>query len=193
MIYIGKVLYLFICLKFLLHKHVCFIYTVFRQISITNIRLDVPELNGENYKVWKERILLHLGCMDIDYGIRKDEPILTDTSTSAELALHNCWELSNHLSVMYIKTKISAGICGSIDQHNDDRALLKAIDEQFEASDKALASTLIMKFSSLRLTSVKGVHEHIMKTREIAAQLENLEVDMSEIFLVHYILNTLTK
>ena len=50
-----------------------------------------------------------------------------------------------------------------------------------------------MKFSSLRLTSVKSVHEHIMKMRDIAAQLKNLEVDMSETFLVHYMLNTLLK
>ena len=50
-----------------------------------------------------------------------------------------------------------------------------------------------MKFSSLGLTSVKGVREHIMKMRDIAAQLNNLEVEMSEFFLVHYILNTLPK
>ena len=70
----------------------CFIYSVFPQTSITDIRRDVPKLNGDNYKVWKERILLYLGCMDIDYTIRKDRPILIDTSTPTELALHDCWE-----------------------------------------------------------------------------------------------------
>ncbi|KAL5717992.1 hypothetical protein ACHQM5_010938 [Ranunculus cassubicifolius] len=43
----------------------------------------------------------------------------------------------------------------------------------------------------MRLTNVKGVREHIMQMRDIAAQLKNLEVEMSEPFLVHYILNTL--
>ena len=98
---------------------------------------------------------------------------------------------SNRLSVMFIKTKISAGIRGSVDQHEKVRDLLKAIDDQFITSDKTLASTLIMKFSSLRLTSVKGVREYIMKMRDISAQLKKLEVDMSESFLVHFILNTL--
>ena len=56
-----------------------------------------------------------------------------------------------------------------------------------------LANTLIMKFLSLRLTSVKGVCEHIMDMKDIAAQLKKLEVDMSDSFLVHYILNTLPK
>ncbi|RVW75558.1 hypothetical protein CK203_056469 [Vitis vinifera] len=54
-------------------------------------------------------------------------------------------------------------------KHDNVKALLKAIDEQFVTSDKALASTLIMKFSSLRLTNVSGVREHIMQMRDIAA------------------------
>eukprot|EP00253_Pinus_taeda_P012545 PITA_12545 len=48
-----------------------------------------------------------------------------------------------------------------------------------------------MKFSSLRLTSVKGVREHIMQMRDTVAQLKKLEVDISESFLVHYILKPL--
>ena len=130
--------------------------------------------------------------MDIDYAIRKDEPpIVTNTSTPTEIALYERWERSNRLSVMFIKTKITAGIRGSVDQHENVRDLLKAIDEQFVTSDKALASTLIMKFSSLRLTNIKGVREHIMQMRDIAAQLKKLEVNMLESFLVHYIMNTL--
>ncbi|KAA8527319.1 hypothetical protein F0562_034584 [Nyssa sinensis] len=126
--------------------------------------------------MWKERVLLHLGWMDIDYAIRKDEPpSVTDTSTEAEIALYEHWERSNRLSVMFIKTKISAGIRGSADQHTKVRDLLKAIDEQFVTSDKALASTLIMKFCSTRLDIVKGVREHIMKMRDTAAQLKKLE------------------
>ncbi|RVW30939.1 Retrovirus-related Pol polyprotein from transposon TNT 1-94 [Vitis vinifera] len=104
--------------------------------------------------------------MDIDYAIRKDEPHkITDTSTPEQILLYERWEKSNRLSVMYIKTKISA--------------------------DKALASTLIMKFTSLKLTGVRGVREHIMEMRDIVAQLKKLEVEMSESFLVHFILNTL--
>ena len=36
--------------------------------------LEIPELRGDNYKVWKEIIILHLGYMDIDYTLRKLEP-----------------------------------------------------------------------------------------------------------------------
>ncbi|RVW54267.1 hypothetical protein CK203_080190 [Vitis vinifera] len=112
-------------------------------------------------------------------------------STPDQILLYECWEKSNRLSVMYIKTKISVGIRGSIEQHKNVRKLLKVIDEQLVTSDKAFASTLIMKFTSLKLTDIKGVREHIMEMRDIVAQLKKLEVEMSESFLVHFILNTL--
>ena len=53
------------------------------------MHLDIPELRGDNYKIWKERILLHLGYMDIDYAIRKSEPPeVTEESTPTEVALY---------------------------------------------------------------------------------------------------------
>ena len=66
-----------------------------------------------------------------------------------------------------------------------------AIDEHFETSDKTLANTLIMKFSSMSLTSGRNVHEHTMKMQDLAAQLKILELEISVAFLVHYILSTL--
>ncbi|RVW90040.1 Retrovirus-related Pol polyprotein from transposon TNT 1-94 [Vitis vinifera] len=128
--------------------------------------------------------------MDIDYAIRKDKPTITNTNITVEKALYEQWERSNRLSLMFIKTKISYGIRGSVDQHDNVKTLLKAIDEQFVTSNKALASTLIMKFLSLRLTDVSGVREHIMQMRDIAAQLKTLEVEMSNSFLVHFIWKT---
>ena len=80
------------------------------------MHLEIPELRGDNYKVWKERILLHLGWMDIDYAIRKDEPpAVTEESTLGEIALYERWERSNRLSAMFIKTKITASIRGSVE------------------------------------------------------------------------------
>ena len=159
--------------------------------NFSNIKCDIRKLKGDNYKVWKERILLHLGCMDIDYAIRKEKPTIIDTNTTAEKALYEQWEQSNHFSLMFINTKISNSIRGSVDQHDNVKALLKAIDEQFVTSNKTLANTLIMKFSFLRLTDVNGVRKHITQMRDIVAQLKTLEVEMSDSFLVHFILNTL--
>ena len=68
---------------------------------------------------------------------------------------------------------------------------MKAIDERFVTSNKALASTLIMQFSSTKLIRITGVRDHTMRMRDITAQLKSLDVTMSDTFLVHYILNTL--
>ena len=83
------------------------------------MHLDIPEFRGDNYKIWKERILFHLGYMDIDYAIRKLESLeVTEESTPAEVALLERWERSIRLSVMFIKTKITTGIRGSVDQYD---------------------------------------------------------------------------
>ena len=56
--------------------------------------------------------------MNIDYAIRKDKPpAITDESSSAVIVLYEWWERSNRLNVMFIKTKILAGIHGFVDQH----------------------------------------------------------------------------
>ena len=115
---------------------------------------------------------------------------MTEESTPAEVALFERWERSNQLSVMFIKTKITTGIRGFVEQYDKVQDLLKAIGK-FVTSDKALASTLIMKFSSICITSVRGVHVHIMQMRDIATQLKKLGIDMSKSFLLHFILNTL--
>lgn len=106
--------------------------------------------------------------MNIDYAIRKEEPpAITDESTLTTIALYELWERPNRLSVMFIKTKVTTEIHGSVDQHKNVLDFLKAIDDQFVTYEKALTSTLIMKFSFYRLTNVKGVREHIMKMRDI--------------------------
>ncbi|KAG6506434.1 hypothetical protein ZIOFF_031757 [Zingiber officinale] len=76
---------------------------------------------------------------------------------------------------MFIKTKISDGIRGSLEHYDNVRDSLKAIDDQFVSSDKALASTLIHQFSSMKLSGIHGVRDHIMRMRDIAAQLKRLE------------------
>ncbi|KAK9667332.1 hypothetical protein RND81_14G248900 [Saponaria officinalis] len=146
--------------------------------NISNIRCDIPELRGDKYKVWKERVLLNLGWMDIDYAIRKDEPAsITEASTHDAINLYDKWERSNRLSVMFIKTKICASIRGSLKQYTKVKNLLKVIDEQF--------------FSSMRHTDTKGVRDYILRLRNIVAQLKTLEVTISDTFLVNFILCTL--
>ena len=43
----------------------------------------------------------------------------------------------------------------------------------------------------MKFNDTKGVHEHIMEMRDIVVQLKSLEIEMSESFFIHFILNSL--
>ena len=51
--------------------------------------------------------------------------------------------------------------------------------------------SLMLKLSSMKLTNISGVHEHIIKMRDIAAQFKKFEVEIPDNFLVDSILNSL--
>ena len=91
---------------------------------------------------------------------------------------------------MFIKTKFTVAIRAFFEQYEKVQDLLMAINEQFITSDKELASTLIMKFFTINITNVRGVHENIMQIRDIVVQLKKLWIDMSESFLTYFIYNT---
>ena len=97
--------------------------------SVMYVNDKVPMLNGDNYIAWKEAVLLHLGCVDLDYAIRKDEPpAVTNTSSAAQIALYERWERSNRLSIMFIKSHIMPSIHGSIPECEKVKDLMSAID-----------------------------------------------------------------
>ncbi|XP_031120920.1 uncharacterized protein LOC116024159 [Ipomoea triloba] len=169
----------------------CITYIATLPVTQT-ITIDVPLLNDDNHKEWKDAILLHLGLLELDYAVLNEEPSeVTAESTDEAKQLRARWERSNRLCVHLIKSKISREIRGSIEEIQKTKPLLKAIDDQFVDSKKSSASTLIMRFINLRLTTVKGTRKHIMQVRDIAAQLKKLEIILPDTFVVHFALNTL--
>ena len=139
-------------------------------------------LIGDNYNVWKESIIFSLGCMDLDLALHVDEPpVPTESSAPNDKLDYEWWERSNRLSLMFIKSHINKNIRGSIPECNKVKDLMKAIEEQFIRSDKALASILMKRFSSKIFYYSKNVREHIMEMRDMVAQLKSLKVDISVI------------
>jgi hypothetical protein len=92
---------------------------------------------------------------------------------------------------MLVKAHISKSIRGFIPNCITVKAYKQTIDAQFVSFDKALASTLMKRPSNMTLDKSRSVREHIMEMIDIAAKLKSFEVEMSESFLVHYILNSL--
>ncbi|GAV57788.1 UBN2_2 domain-containing protein, partial [Cephalotus follicularis] len=128
----------------------------------------------------KEKILLILEYMDIDLMLRVDKPpIPMELGMPNEKTAYERWERPNRLSLMLIKSQVNRNTRNSIpdcDKVADD---MKSVEEQFVQYDKALASTLMKKLSSIRFDNSKSVREHIMEMRDIAAQLKFFEVEIS--------------
>ncbi|GMP84215.1 hypothetical protein CsSME_00037831 [Camellia sinensis var. sinensis] len=132
------------------------------------------------------------GCMDLDLALRVDEaPEPTDKSSAVEKSAYNKWERSNRLSLMLIKSHISQSIRGSIPPSDKVKNYMRAIEEQFVSSDKALESTLMNKLSGMKHNNSRSVREHILEMRDIVARLNSLEIEISKSFLVNFILNSL--
>ncbi|XP_048429385.1 uncharacterized protein LOC125472234 [Pyrus x bretschneideri] len=131
--------------------------------------------------------------MDLDLALYGDEPPMpTESSTQEGKAMYEQWERSNRLSLMLIKSSVSKSIRGLIPECDKVTDFMKAIEEQFVKSDKALAGTLMQKLSGMKHDNSKSVREHIMEMRDITAQLKSLEIEISKSFLVNFILNSLT-
>ncbi|KAH7840645.1 hypothetical protein Vadar_019662 [Vaccinium darrowii] len=130
--------------------------------------------------------------MDLDLAICEDEPTKpTNKSSTTVKVAYDRWEQSNRVSLMLVKSHVSASIRNSIPSCDKVKDYMKAIEEQFVSSDKTLASTLMNKLSGMKHNSSRNVCEHIMKMRDIVARLKSLEIEISSSFLVHLILNSL--
>ncbi|XP_028121909.1 uncharacterized protein LOC114319102 [Camellia sinensis] len=159
---------------------------------LSNESFCIPFLNGDNFSDLKDKILLTLGCIDLDLALSVDEPSEPTVESSAvEKSSYDKWERSNCLSLMLIKSHISQSIRGSISPSDKVKNYTRAIEEQFVSSDKALGSTLMNKLSGMKHNNSRSVREHIMEMRDIAARLKSLEIEISESFLVNFILNSL--
>ncbi|XP_009778094.1 uncharacterized protein [Nicotiana sylvestris] len=167
------------------------VFTAF-STGIFNENARILMLSGDNYAEWKEKVLLTLGCSDLDLALRMETPpIPTKSSTPEAKANYERWERSNRLSLILIKSHISQSIRGSIPNNDKVKSYMKTTDEQIVSSNKALASTLMMSLSSMTFDRSRTVREHIMKMRDIASKLKPLKVDKSKPFLVNFILNSL--
>ncbi|GAV65153.1 hypothetical protein CFOL_v3_08668 [Cephalotus follicularis] len=89
-----------------------------------------PILFSDNLVDWKEKILLTLGCIDIDLALCVDEPsIPTKLSTPNEKATYEMWKRSNRLNLMLIKSHVSKNIRGSIPDGDKVADYMKSVEK----------------------------------------------------------------
>ncbi|KAG6495773.1 hypothetical protein ZIOFF_043600 [Zingiber officinale] len=118
---------------------------------------SIETLTGSNFKKWNEHIRLVLGVMDLDYALRVDKPTpLSNTSTQEEKSAYEKWERSNRLSLMIMKGSISSDIRGDVPDSENAKDFLNSVEEQFQSSSKALATTLIIKMVTSKYNRLGG-------------------------------------
>ncbi|GAV74108.1 UBN2_2 domain-containing protein [Cephalotus follicularis] len=130
--------------------------------------------------------------MDLDYALRTNTPAaITAQNTTEKNVAYKKWERSNHMSIMIMKSSISVAIRGAISDSNNAKTYLASMEEQFKGSSKAHASTLVMKILTARYDGTSGVREHIIMINDMASKLKSMEMEISEGFLVHFIMTSL--
>ncbi|XP_071714297.1 uncharacterized protein [Rutidosis leptorrhynchoides] len=160
--------------------------------AIANCIPRIEHLNGTNFESWKDQIKISLGIIDLDYALRFDKPVpLTDESTAEQKRTYDIWEISNRMSLMIMKNSITPAIRGAIPDSENAKEFLASVEEQFKGSSKSHASTLILKMLSTKYDGVSGVREHIMMMNDMVSKLKGMDMEISEGFLVHFIMTSL--
>ncbi|KAK6143281.1 hypothetical protein DH2020_023629 [Rehmannia glutinosa] len=161
--------------------------------SISANTNNIPMLNGSNFKDRKENILIILGCMDLDYALRVEQPLsLTDASSAEEKRNFEKWERSNCVSLMIIKRVILEAFRGTTSEEVTTASeYLVKIEKRFVKNDKAETSTLLANLISLKYKGKENIREYIMEMSHLASKLRALKLEVSEDLLVHLVLISL--
>ncbi|KAK3024569.1 hypothetical protein RJ639_044311 [Escallonia herrerae] len=119
--------------------------------------------------------------MNLDYALRVDAPaaLIAESSTEQKKAYEK-WERSNHISLVIMKGSITTAIRRAIPDLDNAKLYLAHIEEQFQGSSKAHATTLITKMVTLKYSGSNGVREHILQMNDMDSQLKGLDMEISE-------------
>ncbi|XP_024966004.1 uncharacterized protein LOC112506218 [Cynara cardunculus var. scolymus] len=122
--------------------------------------------------------------MDLDHALRLERPVaLADKSLPDERRAYELWDRSN--------SSIFVAIRGAIPDSEDAKTYLNSVEDQFKGTSKAHASILILKMLTTKYNKVGGVREHIMMMTDMANKLKSMNMEISESFLVHFIITSL--
>jgi hypothetical protein len=178
---------------------------------IVNI-VNIPTLNGSNYRVWWEKYELKLALGEVDFAIispcstEPEDPVRDENESDADFAArkrdhaeirmkydleHMQWTLSNRKCLLVAKATIEEQIRGSIPECATATEYLDKIKSQFTRSTKATASSLIKKLVNEKYTG-GSIREHILKMNTTASKLKEMNLKEDD-FLIHLIFASLPK
>ncbi|KAM1674536.1 hypothetical protein COP2_041408 [Malus domestica] len=153
---------------------------------------NIETLTGSNFKKWKEDVQIVLGLMDLDLALRKDKPAtLTDESMPDQKSKFEKWERANRMSLMIMTKAMAQPVKGGIPKLDNAKEFLAVVGEKFKESEKAETSTFLTQLTSMKFDGTWSVREHILRMVDLSLKLKDLELPMTDQFLVHMALNSL--
>ncbi|XP_019150077.1 PREDICTED: uncharacterized protein LOC109146860 [Ipomoea nil] len=163
-------------------------------VSIHSQAASIVKYNGLNFAEWHEQIQFHLGVLDLDLALLNDKPAaINDNSSDDDVAFHQAWEKSNKLSLMLMRMTLGNNIKSTIPKFDSAKDMLKHVEENShsECADKAQADTLMSKLTNMKFDGSCSMHDHVTEMLSLAAKLKSMGMDVSDTFLVQFILNSL--
>ncbi|KAI3799605.1 hypothetical protein L1987_34904 [Smallanthus sonchifolius] len=89
-----------------------------------------------------------------------------------------------------MKNSISPIIRGAIPDSKDAKTYLASVEDQFKGTSKGHA---ILKLVTTKYDGISGIREHIMMMNDMSRKLKGLDMEISDCFLVHFIMTYLPK
>ena len=114
--------------------------------------------------------------------LREKPAPLSDTSTPEENKLHNDWERSNRLSMMFMRMVIDTNIKTSLPKTKNAKEYLQSIENRFKTADKSLAGKLMADLVTMKFDGSRSMSAHVIEMINLAAKLKNLGLVMDDAF-----------
>lgn len=154
------------------------------------------KFNGLNYVDWSEQIQFLLGVMDLDLAIVSDEKpaTISETSTKDERSLYEAWERSNRLSLNLMRMTMAENVKPSMPKTSNATEFMMKIKEysQSDMVNMSIVGTLMSELTTKKFDWLQPIHYHVTSMANLATKLKSMDMDVSEPFLVQFIINSLS-
>ncbi|XP_028944964.1 uncharacterized protein [Malus domestica] len=160
-------------------------------LNILNL-INIEKLNGNNFRTWKQQIDLNLGLLEFAIAFKQPKPhALTSESTKDQKDAFEKWARANEMSLLIMQNAMEEHIRGGVPSCDLAKDYLAAIEEKYKRSDKVETGSYLTALTSAKFDG-GSIREHLLKLVNVGNKLNTLDVPISEQFLVHMALNSLT-
>ncbi|GAV57828.1 hypothetical protein CFOL_v3_01364, partial [Cephalotus follicularis] len=104
--------------------------------------------------------------LDLDLALSTNKPAaLTDTNSTEQKSFHKSWEMSNRLSLMFMRMTVANNIKSTILVTDNAKEFMQSVENlsQYESADKSCAGMLMGTLTIIKYDGSRTMHEHVTK------------------------------